>query len=266
MVAGIIISHQHKDGSAVLLVAEAVVMHGCVATTVSERQHRHLADLLGDLTHLVGLQVLDQKRVGTNQILFLSHGVVHTVLIALFARIEHHIHTDHPVWLNDMVGIYQRPADETVGTGNDIIGEALILQILEYVEHGFIDTLTIGHANESISRQGGIGLHILVELGQGHASISLGGSMGMLHVEMGRKGNALTHKIPDVKCRLAHILRCLVTIGRVIEGTVFEQVILKIGRIELGEEGAVHVEGGDAVFLLDEVGRLRVGHVLHIRL
>ena len=140
----------------------------------------------------------------------------------------------------------------------------MILQILKHVEHGLIEAPTIGHAGEAVSRQGGIILHILIKFCKSHACIGLCGSMGMYHVEMGRKGRALAHEVPDLLCCLAHILGSLITIGGIVEHAVFKHVVLKIGRIEFGHKGAVHIEGGDAVFRLDEVGRVRIGHILHI--
>jgi len=57
MITGVIVGYEHERGGTVLLVAQAVVVHGAVATAVSERQHGHLANLLADLQHFVGLQV-----------------------------------------------------------------------------------------------------------------------------------------------------------------------------------------------------------------
>ena len=59
VVAGIIVGYEHKCGGLVRLIAHTVVVHGAVAATVAKRQHGHLAYLLRDLQHLVGLQVLD---------------------------------------------------------------------------------------------------------------------------------------------------------------------------------------------------------------
>ena len=86
----------------------------------------------------------------------------------------------------------------------------------------------------------------------------------MLHVEMAGKSRPLADKIPDILSGLAHILRSLVTIVRIVQRTVFQHVVFKIGGIELADKGTVHVERGDTVFHADEVGRLRVGHVLDI--
>ena len=74
----------------------------------------------------------------------------------------------------------------------------------------------------------------------------------------------MADEVTDVLCRLAHVLRGLVTVVGIVEHAVFQHVVFKIGGIELADEGAVHVEGGNAVFGTDKVGRLRVGHVLDI--
>ena len=59
MVAGVIVGNEHEGSRAVLGVAQTVVVHGTVATAITVRQHGYLANLLGYLENLVGLQVLD---------------------------------------------------------------------------------------------------------------------------------------------------------------------------------------------------------------
>ena len=86
----------------------------------------------------------------------------------------------------------------------------------------------------------------------------------MLHVEVVGQLLAVAHKVADVLSSLAHIVGCLVFVAGIVEGTVFEHVVLKVGRIELADEGAVHIEGDDAVFGADEVGRFGIGHVFDI--
>ena len=74
-------------------------MHGTVAAAVAERQHGLFANLLTDLAHLVGLQILDDEAVRAYQILILAHGVVDTDVIALLVGAEAYIHA------NDAVGL-----------------------------------------------------------------------------------------------------------------------------------------------------------------
>ena len=100
MVASVIVGDEHKCGSAVLRVAQAVVVHGLVATAVTKRQHGHLANLLTNLTHLVGLQVLDNQTVGAYQILVLAHGVIDTDIITLLVGAEAYVHANDLVRLN----------------------------------------------------------------------------------------------------------------------------------------------------------------------
>ena len=85
MVSGIIIGNQHKDSCLVFRIAQAIVMHGTVATAVTKRQNRYLAYLLTDLQHLVGLQILDDEFIGADEVLFLRYpawksGVSHPFL------------------------------------------------------------------------------------------------------------------------------------------------------------------------------------------
>ncbi len=90
--------------------------------------------------------------------------------------------------------------------------------------------------------------------------------MGMDHVEMVGQRGAVADEVADGLRRLTDILWGGFGVSRVIQRTVFEQVILEIGWVKLADEGAVHVEGGDAVLLRNEVGRGGGGHVLHISL
>ena len=85
MVADIIVSDEHEGGGAIPLVALAVVVHGLIATAVAEGQYGHLANLLRNLEHLVGLEVLDKQTVGANQVFVATHIVVDTGIIALLA-------------------------------------------------------------------------------------------------------------------------------------------------------------------------------------
>ena len=60
MVAVFIVGYEHEGCGAMILVAQAEVVHGLVAAAVAKRQHGHLSYLLNDLQYLVGFQVLDE--------------------------------------------------------------------------------------------------------------------------------------------------------------------------------------------------------------
>ena len=149
MVSGFVIGNQHKDSRLVFRVAQAIVVHGTVTTAVSERQDGHFANLLTDLQHLVGLQVLDDKLIGTNEVFVLTHGVIDSFLITQLCRAVLHVHTNHTVWLNTD-RFHQRPADKTVGAGNDVKRKTIRLQVVEHLKHGFVETLAVGHATETV--------------------------------------------------------------------------------------------------------------------
>ena len=83
MVALLIVGNQHEGSALILAVAEAVVVHSLVATAVAKREYRHLAYFLCNLQYLVGLQILDNQFVRTYQIVFFSHGEVHTRGVSL---------------------------------------------------------------------------------------------------------------------------------------------------------------------------------------
>ena len=55
MVALVVVGNEHEGCRLIVRVAERIVVHGCVAAAVAERQHRHFANLLGNLLHLVRL-------------------------------------------------------------------------------------------------------------------------------------------------------------------------------------------------------------------
>ena len=84
----------------------------------------------------------------------------------------------------------------------------------------------------------------------------------MLHVEVVGQFLAVANEVAYLLCRLHHVLRRLV-VG-VVQGAVFQHVVLEIRRIEFADKRAVHVERGNAVLLLDKVRRRRVRHVLHV--
>ena len=99
-------------------------MHGAVTATVAKRQHRHLAYLLRNLQHLVGLQIFDDELVGANEVFFLAHGVIDASLRALTSGNQPHVHTDNAIRL-DADTLHQRTADETVRAADNVIGEKL---------------------------------------------------------------------------------------------------------------------------------------------
>ena len=181
-------------------------------------------------------------------------------LITLTARHKLDIHADDSVGLNTD-GLYQGAADETIGSGNYIVGETIGLQIFEHFEHGHVEALAIGHPLETVGRLGSVVLDIGIELSERHAGVGLGCCLGMNHVEMVGQGFPSTHEVADGLCCLSHILGSLVAIGGIVEDTMFEEVVLEVGGIELTDEGSVHVEGGNTVFHADEVGRFRVGNI-----
>ena len=110
MVALLVVGYQHEGCRLVERVAEAVVVHGTVAAAVAKREHGHLANLLADLQHLVGLQVLDDELVGAHQVFFTTHGVVDTGLGALAGGAQLHVHAYHAVG-GDAERLDQRTAD-----------------------------------------------------------------------------------------------------------------------------------------------------------
>ena len=84
----------------------------------------------------------------------------------------------------------------------------------------------------------------------------------MLHVEVVGQRLAVAHEVAYLLCRLHHVLRSLV-VG-VVQRAVLQQIILKVRGIEFAHKRAVHVERGDAVFLLDIIGGVGIGNVLYI--
>ena len=263
MVALIIVGHKHECGGAVLRIAQAIVVHRLVATAVAKRQYGYLAYLLTDLAHLVGLQVLDNQAVRAYQILILLHGVVYTDIPALRIGSETNVHANDPVGL-DAQRLHQGTTDKAVGTRDNIIGKVMILQVVEHLQHGLVEALGVGHPREPVGWRGGILLHIGIKLGNGHAGIGLGSSTGMNHIEMVGQCHALTHEMADIQCSLAHILWRLILIVGIVKGAILQQIILEIGGIEFANKRAIHVERGNAVLLTDEMGRLRIGHILHV--
>ena len=263
MIARVIVRHQHKRGCRVVGVAHAVVVHGLVTATVAERQHRHFAYLLRYLEHFVGLQVLDNQFVRTEHILFLGHGVVHTRGFALISRTERNIHSDYSVGLN-VQAAYQCAAEETVGTRDYVVGEVVVLQIVEHLQHRFVETLGVGHAGETVDRCGCVGEHIIVKRSECHSRVGLGCGVGVNHVEMVRQGRTVAYKGADLLARLFHI--CRGRVGCVIQCAVFQEIVFEVGRVEFADEGSIHVKRGNTVFHGNEVGRLRIGHILYIGL
>ena len=86
----------------------------------------------------------------------------------------------------------------------------------------------------------------------------------MLHVEMVWQFLTVSDEVPDVLGSLLDVGRCLVFIRGIVQGTVFQQIILEIRGVEFTYERAVHVERGNAVFLLDIVRRVWVRYILYI--
>ena len=114
-------------------------------------------------------------------------------------------------------------------------------------------TLSVGHASETIGRLFGIGLDIVVKLFERHTAIGLSGGIGVLHVEIGGQLSAVAHEVANILCSLFDVGRSQILIGRIVQCTVFQQIILEIGRVQLTHEGAIHIERGDAVLRWDEV-------------
>ena len=84
----------------------------------------------------------------------------------------------------DAYRLHQTAADEAVGTRDYITGEAVVLKIVENLQHGLVETLAVSHSLETIGRRGSVGLHVGVELGDRHTGVSLGCCVGVLHVEV----------------------------------------------------------------------------------
>ena len=185
MVALVVVGNEHEGRRAVLGIAQGVVVHRRVSAAVAERQHGHLAYLLRNLQHLVRLQVLDDEFVGAHKVFLAAVGVVHALLRALTGGAQFHVHADDAVWL-DADAFYQCAADEAVAARYDVVGEALVAQILKHLEHGLEETLAVGHAREAVGGLLGVGLHVGIELGQRHATVGLRGGVGVLHVEVVR--------------------------------------------------------------------------------
>ena len=263
MVAVGVVGDEHEGRRFVFGVAQAVVVHGAVAAAVAEGEHGHFADFLGYLQHLVGLEVLDDELVGADDVLLLAHGVVDAGLGALAGGFQAHVHADDAVGL-DAECFDQGAADEAVGAGDDVVGEAVVLQVFEDLEYGLVEALGVGHAGEAVGGVGGVGFHVGVELGDGHAGVGFGGGLGVLHVEVGGQAGAVAHKVADFLCGFPHVVGGDVFVGGVVQDAVFEQVVLEVGGVELTDEGAVHVEGGDAVLGADVVGGRGVGDVLDV--
>ena len=127
-------------------------------------------------------------------------------------------------------------------------------------------TLAVGHAAEAVGRLLGIRFDIGIELGKRHAAISLGGSVGVNHVEMVGQLLAVTYKVSDVLSRLFHIVGGFIFICGIVKHTVFQQIVFKIRGIEFADECTVHVERGDTIFRLDVIRGFRISDVLHIGL
>ena len=84
----------------------------------------------------------------------------------------------------------------------------------------------------------------------------------MLHVEVVGQFLAVAHEVANLLCRLHHVLRSLV--GSIVQCTVFQQVIFKIGRVKFADKRAVHIERSDTILGRDEVRRCGVRHVLYV--
>ena len=240
-------------------------MHGAVSAAVAEGQDRHLAYLLGYLQHLVGLEVLDNQLVGADEAFLLAESVVDTLFVALASGFQLHVHSDDPVG-GDADGLDQRTADEAVGAGDNVIGESVVLQVIEHLQHGLVETLAVGHPGKAVRRLGCVCFHISVELGNGHSGVGRGGSLCVFHVEMVRKFGPKTDKVTYFLCGLLNLRRSLVLVVRIIQRPVFQKVVFEVCRIEFADEGAVHVKGGDAVRRLDVIPGRRVSHILDILL
>ena len=251
MVAHVVVGNEHKRRRLILRVTERIVVHGCVAAAVAEGEHRHLANLLGYLLHLVRLQVLDDEFVGAQDALLTAHRVVDALCRTLGGGHEPDVHTDDTVG-GDADAFRQRAADETVAARHHIAGEAVAFQIVEHLQHRLVETLAVGHARKTVGGLGSVCLHVGIKLGQCHAGVGLGSGVGMLHVEVVGQRLAVAHEVAYLLCRLHHVLRSLV-VG-VVQRAVFQQVVLEVRGIEFAHKRTVHVERGDAVFLLDIIG------------
>ena len=98
----------------------------------------------------------------------------------------------------------------------------MVLQVVKDLKHRFVETLAIGHAVETVGLLGSIGLDVGVELSQRHPRISLGGSLGVLHVEVRRQRFALSDEVADLLSRLLDISRSQVFVRSVVQNAVFQ--------------------------------------------
>ena len=261
VVAHVVVRHQHEGHAAVGVVADHVVVHAGVAAGVAEGQHRPLADLLGDLQNLVRLEVLDEQFVRSHHILADGEGMVQPFLLALFRGLQLHVHADDVVVGDVQHALDEHAADEAVGAGADVAGEAVFLQILHHLHHGQVEALRVGHALEAVRFPDENPRHEVGELIERHARVGPRRLDGVLHGHVSREG-VVQRAVTKQPSHIQHLSVGLAV--RVLQNAPGQHVVLEVRRVQLAHQRAVHVEHGDAVRLIDEIRGFGVGHVLHV--
>ena len=261
VVALAVVGDQLERRAAIPVVVEGVVVHGHVAARVAEGQHRLLADVLGDLQHLVGLEVLDQKHIRAHQRVVRAEDVVQAVFVALIRGLQLDVHADDVLIGDIQHALNVGAADEAVAARADVALEAVVLEVLHDLDHRQVEGLGIGHARKAVRLAHDLAGDEIGKLLKRHARVGLRRVGGVQHVHALRVG-AVQRVVAQHPAEFQHLL--IRRVGGVSQYAPRQQIVFQVGRVQLRAERAVHVEGGDAVRLRDEVLRIRVGHRLHI--
>ena len=180
---------------------------------------------------------------------------------ALARRLQLHVHADDVVVGNVHHALDEHAADEAVGAGAYIAGEAVVLQVFDDLHHRQVEGAAVDHALEAVHfphEDPGDEIGKLVE---GHARVSPGRLHGVAHRHIRGEG-VVQGAVPQQPAHLQHLgVRMAV---RVLEDAPGQHIVFQIRGVQFAHQGAVHIEHGNAVHFRDVIRGFRVRHRLHV--
>ena len=236
-------------------------MHAHVAGAVAEGKHRLAADLLRDLKHLVGLEVLDQQLIRADDLIEGTEHIIKPVRLALPRGLQRHVHSDDVLVRNVEHALDEDAADEPVAAGADIALKPVFLQVFHDLHHRQIEAFRVGHAVEAVRLAHENLRHKIGKVLQRHARVGARRLNGMLHRHIRREG-IVERAVPE---RAADGKHFVVRLDRgILQDAPCQHVVFQIRREQLAHQRSVHVEHGDPVRRRDIVRRILVRDRFHI--
>ena len=242
IVALCVITQEHVCLSSVL---DDILCHGKVTGAVAEGQQRRDSDLIDNAAHLVHLQIL-VGHVSFHEHLVIGRiGVVTACSISLPCRSQGVGGADDLIRRDPFTQSFlcQFTCERALCSAADIDLEVMFRQVLHQRDHGLIEGFSIGHILKTDSRFSHKCMNILSVI---IYCISLKGLGRHLCSRSGRirfRFSVQQGILQRFRKRLVFFIRRRICF--VMQQTIHQHALVKIGREKFSIKGSVHIENGN---------------------